>query len=284
MNPTITLSTVGKFAAKRVFRLNSHEIATHKHVIGVTGQGKSKLLASMYTQLVGQGIAAAVIDPHGDLATDCLAMLADAGKLDTVRYIDFNRRDVFVPWNILHHPHRPVNKLTGDVLEAIERAWPALGQGAAPQFENIFINAAHVLIENHLPITRLSAVVTDRDYREKLLEQVDDQNVKHFWHERFDRWTSKEATDNVETSLRRTNLISYSFFYRRARRTNEKVSANTGEVSGKMTTTRVMIKNGPRAHPVVLLPAPVPLPSVPLREERSPSVFEDKRYPKRCPM
>lgn len=89
--PTLTLGTTGKYLCKRVFRLNSHEIATHKHVIGVTGQGKSKSLASMYTRLVGQGIAAAVIDPHGDLATDCLTMLADAGKLDTVRYIDFNR-------------------------------------------------------------------------------------------------------------------------------------------------------------------------------------------------
>lgn len=47
--PILTLGTTGKYLHKRPFRLTGSEIATHKHVIGVTGQGKSKLLASMYT-------------------------------------------------------------------------------------------------------------------------------------------------------------------------------------------------------------------------------------------
>jgi hypothetical protein len=150
-----------------------------------------------------------VIDPHGDLATDCLTMLVDRGLTDSVRYIDFNRRDRYIPWNILDSD-RPVDKLTGDVLEAIERAWPALAGGAAPQFENIFLNAAHILIENRLPITKLPDVVTNKVWREELLAKVDDENVKHFWHDRFDRWTSKEATDNVESTLRRIFLLTYS--------------------------------------------------------------------------
>lgn len=96
------------------------------------------------------------------------------------------------------------------------------------------------------------------------------------------RWMIKSPSQTGETARQRTNLIFYSFFYRRVRRTSEKVSANIGEVSGKMTTTRVMISNGPRGHLVVRSPTPIPLPSVPLRAERSPSVFEDKRYPRRC--
>jgi len=37
--------------------------------------GKSKLLASMFAQLVSQGTPCGLIDPHADLALDALALL-----------------------------------------------------------------------------------------------------------------------------------------------------------------------------------------------------------------
>ncbi|MDQ3549521.1 MAG: DUF87 domain-containing protein [Chloroflexota bacterium] len=64
----------------RPVALHGREIHQHKHVIGVTGQGKSKLLASMFAQLHSQGIGCGVIDPHSDLALDCLRLLIDRGE------------------------------------------------------------------------------------------------------------------------------------------------------------------------------------------------------------
>jgi len=41
--PTLTIGTTGKHRfGRRPFQLTGAEIATHKHVIGVTGMGKSK--------------------------------------------------------------------------------------------------------------------------------------------------------------------------------------------------------------------------------------------------
>ncbi len=114
--PVLILGTVGKYLLKRPFRLHSDEVATHKHVIGLTGQGTSWFLASLYTQLVAQGTAAAVIDPHGDLAHDCLAILIELGKRDRVRYVDFSDTRRYVPWKVLRNPRRRVCKLTRDVL------------------------------------------------------------------------------------------------------------------------------------------------------------------------
>jgi len=84
--------------------LGPHEIASHKHVMGLTGQGKSKLLASLFVQLVAQGTACTLIDPDADLALDCLAGLLDRGVLDTpatrakVWYIDFSQRERYLPF------------------------------------------------------------------------------------------------------------------------------------------------------------------------------------------
>ena len=43
--PRLILGTHGLFNWRK-FTFGPHEIATHKHVIGLTGQGKSKAIAS----------------------------------------------------------------------------------------------------------------------------------------------------------------------------------------------------------------------------------------------
>src|SRR5216117_3515168 len=101
--PRLILGQTGSWYWRRPLVLHGSDISTHKHVIGLTGQGKSKLLASSYVQLLSQGIPSALIDPHSDLADDVLAMLNDRGLLnDRFLYIDFGRRDRFLPFNILN--------------------------------------------------------------------------------------------------------------------------------------------------------------------------------------
>jgi hypothetical protein len=209
----IRLGTKEPFWLKRHFVLSAANIATHKHIIGLTGQGKSKLLASMYAQLVTSGTPAALIDPHSDLASDVLGMLHDAGYFNQanpkVKYVDFSRTDRFIPWNVLKQPYEP-HQVAENIVEVCLRAWKALGQGAAPQFENILLASSYVLICNHLPITELPRLITNKGYRDRLLVQVDDPQVVDFFHERMDKWTGKEQTDNVESTLRRVFLLTFS--------------------------------------------------------------------------
>src|SRR5690606_29492582 len=91
----------------RKLSLGSSGIAAHKHVIGLTGQGKSKLLSSMFAQLAAQGQACALVDPHSDLALDTLALLIDKGFFEHIGahkrllYVDFSNRESYVPFNFL---------------------------------------------------------------------------------------------------------------------------------------------------------------------------------------
>src|SRR3712207_7732309 len=47
--------------------------------IGVSGSGKSRYLASLYTNLISNGFPATLIDPHGDLAALVLHTLIARG-------------------------------------------------------------------------------------------------------------------------------------------------------------------------------------------------------------
>lgn len=71
----------------RTLSLSPSELAAHVHVLGKTGSGKSYLLANLYLALFRAGMAATLIDPHGDLAALVLRQLVGTGALPTPRIV-----------------------------------------------------------------------------------------------------------------------------------------------------------------------------------------------------
>ena len=212
--PRLTLGTYGLPIFGRSLVLGAADVAAHKHVIGLTGQGKSKFLASLFVQLFKQRVGCTLIDPHADLANDILALLHDQGCFESsaassrLLYVDFANLDRFLPFNVLSQPYDD-HTTARNVVEACKRAWPALADGSAPQFENILLAGALVLIQNQLPLTALPQLLTDKPYRDALLCRVTDAAVVDFFHGRFDRW-GRDAPLMVESTLRRVFLLSFS--------------------------------------------------------------------------
>ena len=190
------------------YTLDRRAVAHHKHIFGTTGVGKSALMASLFVQLHTQGIGACLIDPHADLATDCLGALSDRGWFDRpdayrkLLYLDFRRRDRFLPFNVLAQPY-PDEDLGDWLVEVCTRAWPALGEGRAPTFENVVRHTVLLLCQNgRIPFTHFARVLTDRTYREQLLVNATDPQVIRFFHDRMDQW-GREAALMKESSLNR---------------------------------------------------------------------------------
>ena len=127
--------------------LTSREIHTHRHVMGLTGQGKSKLLASIFVQLHTQGVACALIDPHADLAHDVLASSTTGATSPTRTRIGASStstsaaRTPSCPSTSSSQPYED-HAVALTIVEACKRAWAALADGAAPQFENILLHRA----------------------------------------------------------------------------------------------------------------------------------------------
>src|SRR5258706_11965627 len=199
---------------RRNFHFGKAELGSHIHCMGVTGQGKSKLLAHMASSHILQGRACCVIDPHADLAHDILTILMDRGyynrkdAMSKVLFIDFSDKKNFVPFNVLKQPYS-TDEIARNLVEACTRAWPALADGAAPQFENILLAASVVLIDNHLSLTDMTHLLTDSVYREQLLGNVKDQEIIRFFHDRFDMW-GRETPQMIESTLRRVFLLAFS--------------------------------------------------------------------------
>ena len=171
-------------------------------------------MASMFVQLHSQGVATCLIDPHSDLALDCLGGLADQGyfqrpdAFDKLLYVDFRREDAFLPFNVFDQPY-PDHALADWLVEVCTRAWPALADGAAPTFENLVRHSVILLCQNgRLPFTHLARVLTDTVYRDQLLASVTDPQVHRFFRDRVDHW-GKDAALMKESSLNRADLLTF---------------------------------------------------------------------------
>lgn len=207
--PRLRLGRHG-FLGLQTFSLDAHDISQHRHIIGLTGQGKSVLLANLFAQLVGQGIAVSLIDPHSDLGDDTLRLLHHRGLLENVYHVDFGRSDAYLPFNVLQQPYaRDPQHVAKNIVDAFQRSWPQLAGGAAPHFENLLLSGSLVLIENGVPITDMLRLLTDEAFRDMSLSKVSDPQVLHYFRYRFARW-GRETADKVESTLNKIYNLTFS--------------------------------------------------------------------------
>jgi DNA helicase HerA-like ATPase len=95
----------------KLVTLDGISFVQHKHIIGISGSGKSSFIASIVVFLLRQGISFCLIDPHGDLAKLIISLLASSNfynnprAYDRLWYVDFNRQDASIAWNVLKQEH-----------------------------------------------------------------------------------------------------------------------------------------------------------------------------------
>ena len=215
--PSIPLGT-SRFLllGRRTLRISPAETRAHIHILGKTGSGKSYFLAGLFLSLFAAGMPATLIDPHGDLAELVLAHLiqrgvfTDPNAYERLVYLDLPAAAAtqrFLPFNYLDQPYDD-HAMAELVAEAARRAWPELATGA-PTFENILKHSVIALRQNNLPLTRLADLLTDIDFRNRLLTNVTDPQVVRFFHLRMDQW-GRDAPLMRESTLNRADLLTLS--------------------------------------------------------------------------
>lgn len=213
--PSIMLGSHGNQLLPRAFRLASSEVPTFKVVTGGTGQGKSKLLCSYALGCVASDVPVSVIDPHSLLARELVGHLLQRGFYANPRayerliYIDFadhkNRHPAF---NFLAMHDSPHDAAYG-VLEAAKRIWPSMADGSTPQIENVLLAGSYVLSVAGEPLTKMQALLTDKSFQERALQKVQDEDIRHFFLERFPRW-GKPGSPLIESTSRRMLILTFA--------------------------------------------------------------------------
>ena len=176
--------------------LSRSDLRRHLYIIGKTGTGKSTLLYNlMLADLVG-GHGFALLDPHGDLAT-AIADATPAWRIEHgVIYLDpsdLSHPVGFNPLNGVPLDQRPLT--AAHVVAAFQHIW---GASWGPRLEYILTNALRLLLDAPgSTLLGLPRLLTDPDYRNRLLAHSRDPVVRNFWLSEFAEYSERFAVEAV---------------------------------------------------------------------------------------
>lgn len=177
------------FGVKRVDRRR------HLYIIGKSGVGKTKLLELFIRQDVSYNHGLCLIDPHGDVI-DAMLDYIPRERMEDVCIIDPADIDFPVSFNPLSNVD-PMFKfqLTQGLIEVFQKQF---GANWTPRLEHVFRFTCLALLDYpHATMRGMISMLTDRNYRQKVVEYITDDMVKRFFAIEFADWSEKFDTDAI---------------------------------------------------------------------------------------
>jgi CxxC-x17-CxxC domain-containing protein len=165
------------------------------YTIGKTGMGKSTLLENMIVKDIEAGEGVALVDPHGDLAEKVMRYIPSSRTNDVIY---FNPADTEYPiaFNVVEQVDPEVRHLVASgLIEVFRKLW---ADSWGPRLEYILRNTILAILDypsaTLLAVTRM---LSDKEFRKKIVEKVQDPVVKSFWTNEFASYADKFATEAV---------------------------------------------------------------------------------------
>ena len=178
------------------FGIRQSDLRSHLYVVGKTGTGKSTLIKSIVSQAIARGIGVGVLDPHGSLIEEILdGAIPESRIKDTIVFAPGDR-DWPVSLNLLHCADSP-SKVASGLVGAFEGLF---GSSWGPRLEWIlYCSIASLASAQNTSLLGLERLLVDANYRERILRQVSDPIVLHFWQFEFERWSERYRTEAIES-------------------------------------------------------------------------------------
>src|SRR3989338_5160562 len=185
-----------------IFGIRGDDRGKHIYVIGKTGMGKSTMLENMAIQDIQNGEGITFIDPHGATAEKLLNFVPHNRIKDVVYFAPFDT-DNPIGFNVMEDVgydkrHLVVSGLMG----ALKRIWV---DACSARMEYILQNTLLALLEYpDSTLLDVNRMLTNKTFRNAVIEKISDPIVKAFWTEEFAGFTdtyTREATPAIQNKI-----------------------------------------------------------------------------------
>lgn len=181
------------------FGIKKEDRRKHLYVVGKTGTGKSTMIANMAINDMRAGHGVAVIDPHGDLS-DILLDFIPSFRINDVVYMDPS--DTAYPFHLnpLEVKNASLRELVASGIVSI--FYKLYHYSWGPRLEYILRNTILTLL--YLPEATLLLVpelLTNENYRSKIVEKLSDRVLKNFWLNEFNKMSPQLRSEAVSPIL-----------------------------------------------------------------------------------
>ncbi|MBI5847206.1 MAG: hypothetical protein HZB31_04530 [Nitrospirae bacterium] len=157
----------------------------HVYESGKSGFGKSNLILTTVMQRINNGDGVCVFDPHGALIRH--GILPRISKMRVEDVIYFNAGDFEHPMavNPLAHNGTKIEKehIRTDLLSFFEDLFgTSLGVNVQHTLNFIIITLLHY---KDSTLSDMERLMIDKNWRQKVLEDIDDERIQSFWEHEF---------------------------------------------------------------------------------------------------
>lgn len=176
----------------------------HIYCIGKTGMGKSTLLQKMALSDIRKGKGCGIIDPHGDVAKYLLEQIPENRKKDLV-YINPVDENV-IAFNPLHAVHPNFHSLvTSGLLSTFRKIW---AESWGPRMEYVLRFSLLTLLQYpYATLLDIQPLLTDKQFKEKVLEYVKDDYIFDYWRKEFDTYTPSFRNEVISPILNKMGVF-----------------------------------------------------------------------------
>ncbi len=184
------------------FGIKAEDRTKHMYIIGKTGMGKSTLLENMAAQDIRNGNGFAFMDPHGS-AIDTLMQYIPKERIKDVIYFAPFDMEFPISFNVMEDVgfdkrHLVVSGLMSTFKKIWQDAWSA-------RMEYILGNTLLALLEYpDATLLEVNKMLSDKEFRKKVVDSVTDHAVKSFWVDEFAKYTDRfaaEATPAIQNKI-----------------------------------------------------------------------------------
>lgn len=183
---------------KTKFGIKNKDRSRHMYVIGMTGMGKSTMLENLAIQDIQNGEGVAFIDPHGGTAEKLLSYIPEHRIKDVVYFAPFDD-EYPISFNVLEDVDPKRRHLVVDgLMSSFKKIFvDSDGKGTfSARMEYILQNILQALLEYpDSTLLGVNRMLSDKDYRKKVVDNVTDPSVKAFWVEEYAKYTDKFAAE-----------------------------------------------------------------------------------------
>ncbi len=165
------------------------------YLIGKTGMGKSTVMENMIVEDIRAGRGVAVVDPHGDLAEKIIEFIPP-NRVNDVIYFNPSDMEHPIAFNVVEQVEPHLRHLVASgLLGVFQKLW---ADSWGPRLEYILRNAVLAILDypgsTLLAVTRM---LSDKAFRKKVIEKIQDPVVKAFWVNEFAGYADKFASEAV---------------------------------------------------------------------------------------
>ncbi len=179
----------------KIFGISVPDRRQHMYVVGKTGTGKSVLIKNLAIQDINSGRGLCFVDPHGETVEDLLTKIPKERAKDVIY---FNPADTDYPlgFNVLEVPDKKYKHLVAQGLIGIfTKIWANVWSA---RMEYILQNCILALVETPgTTLLGIQRILTDRDYRQKIVANVTDPVVRAFWLNEYEVWEPRFRNEAI---------------------------------------------------------------------------------------